>query len=314
MLQGTVPGTSRPPDGPPAVTTPPRLPHPVLPHQLQSAQASPSAPARELSVVAPAFDEVANLRPLLEAVREALSPAFDWELIVVDDGSTDGSGALLSELSLEEPRLVAVHLASNRGQTAALAAGFAVARGRLVATLDADLQNDPADLPAMIAALDGVDAVVGTRVERRDSFVRRASSRIANAVRNAVTGDRIRDTGCALRVVRAEALRGLPLFEGMHRFLPTLLRLHGHTVRERVVTHHPRTAGRSKYGVWNRAFRGLRDLFAVRWMRSRVIQLPVARVERGHDTEVPRPSRRGEVPRPPREGAAHPTTSSHTGR
>ena len=151
--------------------------------------------------------------------------------------------------------MVGVLFARNCGQTAATAAGIHLARGRLIATLDADLQNDPIDLPAMILQMPGHDAVVGYRLQRRDDFVRRVSSRVANRIRNWITQDRIRDTGCSLKVFRAQAIQALPLFEGMHRFLPTLLRYHGFSVLEHPVSHHPRTAGRSKYGVRNRALR-----------------------------------------------------------
>jgi glycosyltransferase involved in cell wall biosynthesis len=163
----------------------------------------------------------------------------------------------------------------------ATAAGIQFARGQLIATLDADMQNDPVDLPTMIAKLGQSDAVVGYRLKRRDTFVRRASSKVANAIRNRISGDTIRDTGCSLKVFRAEAIRAIPLFEGMHRFLPTLLRYHGFVVVEHPVSHHPRTAGKSKYGVLNRAWRAFKDLLAVRWMRTRLIRWPIAEVTRG---------------------------------
>jgi glycosyltransferase involved in cell wall biosynthesis len=156
-----------------------------------------------------------------------------------------------------------------------------VARGALVATLDADLQNDPADLPRMIERLGAHDAVVGYRVGRRDDFVRRASSRIANRIRNTLSRDSIRDTGCSLKVFRVEAIRSIPWFEGMHRFLPTLLRYRGFSVLEHPVSHHPRRAGKSKYGVRNRAWRAFRDLLAVRWMRGRMIRRPIREIVRG---------------------------------
>lgn len=255
----------------------------LLPYELRRDH-RPVATARiDLSVVAPAYEERDNLGPLVEAVRDALDASMRWELVIVDDGSRDGTGDVLRRLASEEPRVTAVYLRENRGQTAATAAGIAVARGRLIATIDADLQNDPADLPGMVEALGDADAVVGVRTKRRDSIVRRLSSRVANWVRNRLSGDSIQDTGCALKVFRAEALETLPLFEGMHRFLPTLLRIHGFEVLERPVGHHPRTAGRSKYGVWNRAFRALRDLLAVRWMRSRVIRLPLDGIDRAEE-------------------------------
>jgi glycosyltransferase involved in cell wall biosynthesis len=237
--------------------------------------------AVELSLVAPAYDEEANLERLYARVVEVFGTRTAWELVLVDDGSRDRTPERIRELSRRDPRVVGVFFGRNRGQTAAIAAGMHLARGRLIATLDADLQNDPGDLPAMIALLDGNDAVVGWRMQRHDTFVRRASSKIANGIRNWISKDTIQDTGCSLKVFRAEAIQSIPLFDGMHRFLPTLLRYHGYAVIEHGVGHHPRTAGRSKYGVWNRAFRALRDLFAVRWMRTRLLRLPIREVSDG---------------------------------
>jgi glycosyltransferase involved in cell wall biosynthesis len=196
----------------------------------------------------------------------------------VDDGSRDGSANAIRALAQRDRRVVGAFFAHNCGQTAATSAGIHLARGELIATLDADLQNDPADLPQMIAMLRGHDAVVGYRTKRHDHFVRRASSKIANAIRNTISEDEIRDTGCSLKLFRAHAIQSIPLFEGMHRFLPTLLRYHGYSVIEHPVNHKPRVAGKSKYGVWNRAFRGLKDLLAVRWMRGRLLRLPLEEV------------------------------------
>jgi dolichol-phosphate mannosyltransferase len=229
----------------------------------------------ELSLVAPVYDEEPNLRRLVARVREVFGTQLDWELVLVDDGSRDGSAKLMGALAAEDPRVRPVFFAHNCGQTTATRAGLLHARAPLIATLDADLQNDPGDLPAMLAALGEHDAVVGWRMRRNDSFVRRASSRIANGVRNWISGDSIRDTGCSLKLFRAEAIRSIPLFEGMHRFLPTLLRFHGYSVIEHPVSHHPRTAGVSKYGIGNRAWRAFKDLLAVRWMRSRIVKLPI---------------------------------------
>jgi glycosyltransferase involved in cell wall biosynthesis len=233
---------------------------------------------RTLSLVAPVYNEVENLERLHARVAEIFAKRGDWELILVDDGSRDGSADKIRELCRRDPRVVGVFFGRNRGQTAATAAGLQLARGELIATLDADMQNDPADLPAMIEELGTHAAVVGYRIKRNDNFVRRASSRIANRIRNWLSKDQIRDTGCSLKLFRAEAIQAMPLFEGMHRFLPTLLRYHGFSVLEHPVSHHPRTAGISKYGVWNRAFRALRDLIAVRWMRSRLLKLPIVEV------------------------------------
>lgn len=248
---------------------------------MERATGAPRPPATEvrLSLVVPAFDEAPNLERLYERVRE-VPFACDWELVIVDDGSRDATKDVLRELARRDPRVRGIVLKRNCGQTAATAVGIRRAAGALVATLDADLQNDPIDLPAMIECLEGHDAVVGYRVRRRDNTLRRLSSRIANAVRNRLSGDQIRDTGCSLKVFRTEAIRSIPLFEGMHRFLPTLLRYHGYSVVEHPVSHHPRVAGDSKYGVRNRAWRAFKDLLAVRWMRARIIRAEVDEVIR----------------------------------
>jgi glycosyltransferase involved in cell wall biosynthesis len=239
--------------------------------------------AVELSLVAPVYDEALNLERLHRRVVEVFGDRTRWELVLVDDGSRDGSADVIRSLAARDPRVVGVFFAKNCGQTAATCAGIQLARGTLLATLDADMQNDPVDLPAMIELLNAKgggahDAVVGYRLKRNDTFVRRASSKIANAIRNWISQDEIRDTGCSLKVFRAEAIQAIPLFEGMHRFLPTLLRYHGYSVVEHPVSHHPRIAGTSKYGVMNRAFRALKDLFAVRWMHGRLIRLPIREV------------------------------------
>lgn len=231
----------------------------------------PETAQLELSLVAPVYDEKDNLEALYQRVVEVFGERTRWELVLVDDGSRDGSTQVLQSLAQRDARVRCVLFASNCGQTTAMRVGIHSSRAPLIATLDADLQNDPGDLPAMLRQLGAHDAVVGYRLKRNDNFVRRASSRIANAIRNALSGDSIRDTGCSLKVFRAAAIREIPLhFEGMHRFMPTLLRYYGYSVIEHPVSHHPRRAGSSKYGVLNRAFRAFRDLLAVRWMRSRI--------------------------------------------
>jgi len=253
------------------------------------APAAPGGP--RLSLVAPVYDEEQSLERLHARVCEALDAGTasaasagargeDWELILVDDGSRDGSPAVIRGLCERDRRVVGVFFERNCGQTAAMGAGIRLARGELIVTLDSDLQNDPGDVPGMLAALGEHDAVCGYRTERHDDWLRRASSRVANAIRNAVSGDRIRDTGCSLKVFRAEAIRSIPLFDGMHRFFPTLLRYHGFSVVEHPVSHYPRLEGHSKYGVGNRAWRALKDLLAVRWMRGRLIRVPLREVTR----------------------------------
>jgi glycosyltransferase involved in cell wall biosynthesis len=252
-------------------------PAPPAPWQAAAAADAGSA-APVLSLIAPVYNEVENLRALHARVVEVLAGKVAFELVLVDDGSRDGSGELIRELAAADPRVRGVLFERNCGQTAATAAGLAYARGRLLATIDADMQNDPGDLPGMLERLGQHDAVVGFRIKRNDNLVRRVSSRVANRLRNWISQDQIRDTGCSLKLFRAEAIRSIPLFEGMHRFLPTLLRYHGFSVIEHGVSHHPRTQGVSKYGVWNRAFKAARDLFAVRWMRGRRLVIPVREV------------------------------------
>lgn len=223
----------------------------------------------------PVYNERENLAPLLSEIAAALRPVLPaYEVLAIDDGSTDGSREELRRLRPAHPELRLVGFERNAGQTAAFAAGFRAARGPVVVTLDADLQNDPADIPALLAELErtGAGAVAGFRLNRRDTAWKRLQSRIANGVRNWLTAERIRDTGCSLKAFRAEAIRDLPLFHGMHRFLPTLVRMNGGTVAEVPVRHRPRRFGATKYGMWNRVFRALADAFAVRWMQRRVLR------------------------------------------
>jgi len=236
-----------------------------------------SGPA-DLSLVVPLHNERENLPLLIEEIGRSLSGrGGSYEVVAVDDGSTDGSLDALKALKRDHPELHIVALAARAGQSAAFAAGFRAARGRTIVTLDADLQNDPADIPLLLAELErsGATAVVGYRVNRRDGGWRRLQSRLANGVRNRLNGETIRDTGCSLKVFRADALRALPLFNGMHRFLPTLIKLHGGTVAEAPVRHRPRRFGTTKYGMWNRAFRSFADALAVRWMQRRALRYRV---------------------------------------
>lgn len=230
----------------------------------------------ELSLVVPVYNERENLPLLVEEVGRVLA-GRRYEIVAVDDGSTDGSLDVLKALKRAHPELHILAFAANAGQTAAFAAGFAVARGQVVVTLDADLQNDPADIPALLAELEqsGAAAVAGYRVGRQDTGWKRLQSRIANGVRNRLNRETIRDTGCSLKAFRADALRDLPLFNGMHRFLPTLVRMHGGRVTEVPVRHRPRRFGTTKYGMWNRVFRAFADALAVRWMQHRALRYRV---------------------------------------
>lgn len=230
----------------------------------------------ELSLVVPAYNERENLAPLLDEITSALA-GRTYEVIVVDDGSTDGSLDALKALRARHPQLRIIAFERNAGQTAAFAAGFRAARAPIVITLDADLQNDPADIPRLVEALleSGATAVAGFRATRRDTPWKRLQSRIANGVRNRLNGEVIRDTGCSLKAFRTDAVRAIPLFAGMHRFLPTLIKMQGGTVTEIAVGHRPRQHGVTKYGMWNRVLRSLVDAFAVRWMQRRALHYRV---------------------------------------
>lgn len=239
--------------------------------------------AIEYSIILPCFNEEGALPPLVaevDGVFRALGKPF--EVVVVDDCSTDGTARVAGELSRQNPAVRLVRHLRNCGQSAAVATGFRAARGRVLVTLDADGQNDPHDLPRLIERLTDVDVVIGVRARRHDSWVRKVSSRIGNGFRNLVTGDQVRDAGCALRVLTSDVARELPVFNGLHRFLPTLARYQGFAVAEVEVNHRPRTSGVSKYGIGNRAFRGIYDCFAMRWWRARAV--PARRFDAAAET------------------------------
>lgn len=238
-------------------------------------------------MVFPVYNEAESLPALLREITRALDGTRSFEMIAVDDGSSDQSLEVLRRARESFPNLRVLSLARNTGQSAALDAGWRAARGRLVVSLDADLQNDPADIPPMLSKLEavGADMVIGVRLNRRDPWLKRIQSRIGNAVRNWITGDRISDTGCSLKLVRRECIDGLRLYTGMHRFLPTLLRMEGYRVVEMPVNHRPRRFGRSKYGAMNRALRGLADCLAVRWMANRAFRYEVKEEKEGASNE-----------------------------
>ena len=212
----------------------------------------------ELSFVIPCYNEEGNLLALITAVRVATEPLqLPYEVVITDDCSKDRTWEILKQLAAGDPRIRAQRFAFNCGQSAALWAGMKAARGRVIVTLDADLQNDPKDLPKLLAALEKFDCVCGSRVEARrqsDKFVRVASSRIANWVRNLLSDENISDAGCCYRAFRRECIENLKFFKGMHRFLPTLFKIEGFTVTEIPIAANPRHAGQSNYGVWNRLF------------------------------------------------------------
>jgi glycosyltransferase involved in cell wall biosynthesis len=238
------------------------------------------ADAPELSFVIPCYNEQDNLRALITAIREAVDPLkLPYEVVITDDCSQDRSWEILKELAAADPRIRAQRFAFNCGESAASWAGLKAARGKYLVTLDADLQNDPKDLPKFLEALKQFDCVCGTRVKARgegDHFIRVASSRIANRVRNQLSGEQIADAGCTYRAFKRECIQNLKFFKGMHRFLPTLFKIEGHSVTEIEVTNHPRFAGKSNYGVWNRLFASFYDLLAVRWMKKRMFKYQIA--------------------------------------
>lgn len=244
-----------------------------------------SPPLPWVSVVIPINDERENLLPLTEKLVQVLdgqeeSKTSPFEILYVDDGSTDGSAELLERITDQYPCIQVLHFDKNYGQTSSFDAGFRLAKGELIVTLDGDLQFDPDDIPKLLPLAAQYDLVCGWRKDRHDTVLRQISSSIAFVVRNAVTRDRIHDTGCSLKVFRRTVVERLQLFDGMHRFFPALALMHGFTVTEVPVRHYPRVYGRSKYGVGNRLFTGLYDLFAVRWMKSRVLKYRLKNEER----------------------------------
>jgi glycosyltransferase involved in cell wall biosynthesis len=234
-----------------------------------------------LSLVIPAYNEQENIEALLARVEGALSrTGRPFEVIIVDDGSTDRTPRLLADATGRLPWLRVLRMARNGGQSAAFEAGFAAARGDVIATIDADLQNDPEEIPRLLPMLDGYDMVTGWRKERQDTRFRRWQSRQANRIRNWISQETVQDSASSLKLYKAHAIKGMKLFNGAHRFFPTLVKMRGYTVREEPVKHSPRFAGTAKYGFGNRAFRAFVDLLGVRWMKTRNIRYDVSEVRR----------------------------------
>jgi dolichol-phosphate mannosyltransferase len=229
----------------------------------------------ELSVIVPVRDEAENIAALVGEIRAALRGRTRYEIIYVDDGSRDGTAAVLKDVAARTPELRCLHHAQSIGQSGAVLSGALAARAPLIATLDGDGQNDPADIPRMLDAMSqaggpsAVQAVTGVRARRHDNFAKRWGSRIANAVRRRCLGDDAADSGCGLRLVTRDAFLRLPFFDHLHRFVPALLRREGYRVIALPVNHRPRTQGRSKYGTWDRLWVGIVDLFGVMWLMKR---------------------------------------------
>jgi len=225
-------------------------------------------------VVAPAYNEADNLRALIPEIAAALDALGErWEIVIADDCSDDGTAEILADLMARTPELRVLRMRRRSGQSAALDACLRHARGRYVATLDADCQNDPADIPRLLemVASGQCDMVNGWRVDRRDNLLRRICTKLGNRLRNLLTRESIHDSGCGLKVFRRECTERMRLFHGGHRFFATLVRMDGFRVTEVPVHHRPRTMGRAKYGFWNRFFRVLRDAVGVRWLQNRTV-------------------------------------------
>jgi dolichol-phosphate mannosyltransferase len=226
----------------------------------------------EISVVVPVFNEAENMSILQSELRAALS-RLDHEIIFVDDGSTDHSAARIESA----PNVRLIRFEKNTGQSAALYAGIRAARGKVIVTIDSDLQNDPADIPRLLEQISrGADLVCGYRAKRKDRFAKRLSSRIANFVRSRFARDYVRDTGCTLKAMRRECVTALIPFKGMHRFIPALIRGAGYRLIEIPVNHRPRRFGQTKYGFGSRAFRATIDMFGVRWLLSRRLNYKIS--------------------------------------
>jgi glycosyltransferase involved in cell wall biosynthesis len=230
----------------------------------------------DISVVVPVYNEEENLPVLIPQIAEVLKPlGKTFEMIFVDDGSKDRSRRLLKKMALEYPQIRILGFKKNCGETAAGAAGIKEARGGIVITIDADLQNDPKDIPRMLDYLKEYDMVTGWRQKREDSWVKRITSKIANRIRNSLSGEEIQDSGCTFRAYKRECLQEIKLYKGMHRFIPTLVKMEGYRVIEIPIAHHPRKFGVSKYTTWNRMWRAFIDLLAVKWMKSRHIHYEI---------------------------------------
>jgi dolichol-phosphate mannosyltransferase len=226
----------------------------------------------EYSFVIPVYNEQENLLTLNDEIVKAIRKiGLPCEVIWIDDGSSDGSLDIIKQLAAQYLNYRFISFEKNCGQSAALAAGLSAVKGKYVITLDSDLQNNPMDILNMIPYLEKYDMVTGWRKDRHDTGWKKFSSKFANSIRNRLSRETIKDTGCSLKIMKTEYVKMIKMYKGMHRFLPTLMKMQGASVIEVPVTHRPRTKGVSKYGTWDRAFSGLRDLLAVRWMQDRNI-------------------------------------------
>jgi glycosyltransferase involved in cell wall biosynthesis len=241
---------------------------------MNSSAACPENP--EISVIVPVFNEEESLPILIPKLVEVLNLLnTSYQMIFVDDGSSDGSRRILREMFSQYPSLRILCFKENRGLSTALLVGMREARGKKIVTLDSDLQNDPADIPRLLEYLDRYDMATGWRQKREDSWLKKISSKIGNGVRNWLSSENIRDSACTLRAFKRECIQEIPTFNGMHRFLSTLVKMQGYKIIEVPVFHHPRQFGKSKYNIRNRMVRSFIDLLAVRWMKRRTIHYEI---------------------------------------
>lgn len=245
--------------------------------------------AVKLSIIAPAFNEVDNVGPLVERIDSVFTPlGIHFEAIIVDDCSNDGTREKLLELSGRYRFLRVISLDKNSGQTAAMDAGFRNARGEIWGTVDADMQNDPGEIPRLMEMLGpDVDMVNGWRKKRSDNILRLVQTRIANGIRNWLSGENIQDSACSLKVYKRQCLDGLTLYKGMHRFFPTLVKMRGFKVIEVPVSHYPRAHGTTKYKFGSRVIRAFIDLLAVRWMKKRQLRYTCHELKAAADPSPP---------------------------
>jgi dolichol-phosphate mannosyltransferase len=241
---------------------------------------------RKISIVIPVYNEEGNIKPLIAELWEVLHAlGKSYEIIFVDDGSCDRSFEILKAAASQDPKIRIIRFNKNTGQTAAFDAGFKAAQGDVVVTMDADLQNDPHDIPRLVEKIGEFDIVCGWRYQRRDPWIKIVSSKIANFVRNKLSEEEIVDTGCSLKAYKRECLQRLKLFNGLHRFLPTLAKMEGCTVTQVKVNHRPRRFGTTKYTIGNRMVRAFADLLAVRWMKRRHLDYKIEEIIGGRRSD-----------------------------
>lgn len=228
------------------------------------------------SVVIPLKNEESNIVDLVEELEPVMSKLLEpWELICIDDGSTDNTRVLLKQLIRHKSYLRVLVFNKNYGQSSAFHAGFSAAQGEFIITMDGDRQNDPRDIPKLLPLMKGHDLVCGIRIGRKDPWNKRVISKLANRVRGWICEDGVQDTGCSLKIYRRDCLSRIKMFHGMHRFLPALFKMEGFNVTEAPVNHRERIKGSSKYNLFNRSFNTIADLLAVRWMKKRYLNYQI---------------------------------------